>query len=127
MRFGRRSLGSPSPGQAISPLVGSSSFAMIASKVDFPLPDGPTTAICSPRDISPETSSSAKEWPSRKRKRRDSAPICTMTSAIDDPAVLHRGDSSCHAAYDGVVRGDNDSPAVLAEVGEQRKDGFLGV
>src|SRR5205085_2327691 len=74
-RFCGASTVASSPASLISPVSGVSSPAMTRSRVDFPEPDGPSSAVSEPLSTSIETSSSAWKSPKRLETFRTSMDI----------------------------------------------------
>ena len=87
-RAGPQRLAVPSAGQTIDPPVGWSSPAIRCSSVDFPLPDGPTSAIVFAGVDREGRIATAVDAPLRPRRRRGRAPAArTSGSAIGDAPV----------------------------------------
>src|SRR5207249_1266029 len=108
---GRSDLNGPIPGHSIVPAVGRSSPAIRWSRVDFPLPDGPTTAIRSAASMSNVASARAvtAAGPSPNTLARPSAR--TSSSPIDDPPVGQPDDPVRRGGHPFAVGHHDHGPA----------------
>src|SRR5580704_16232569 len=107
------------PGQEIVPPVGSSSPAIRLSSVDFPLPDGPKSAMRSPCPMEKDVGSSPTTVASPVPNVRERPSALTIGCVIDDPSVLKADDARGDPSQRLAVGRDHDGPSGRAMNAEQ--------
>src|SRR5882757_4846223 len=107
------------PGQEMVPLVPSSSPASRLSSVDFPLPEGPSSATRSPPRIENVTGSSATTFLSPVPNWRARPSALTIGSIIDDPPIPEPNDTRGGSGERLAVRRNEGNPSGRAMIAKQ--------
>ena len=113
------------PGQEIVPLVPSSSPATRLSSVDFPLPEGPSSAMRSPRPMENVAGSSPTTMASPFPNWRARPSALTIGAVIDDPSILKANDARGGLGQRLAVRRDDRDASGDAMIAEQTEKVLL--